>query len=141
MMSFREKTAWVTLLAILAVSLMYWFHIRTPFEPHHTLTFVHAMGASVIAYLLIEVTAWLLLRWRYPRDAREPKDERERLIDLKAIRIAYYVLAVGALAGIFVTLHVAHTGQLDVGMVVFMAFLLSQIVKHAARIVYYRRGF
>jgi hypothetical protein len=139
-MSFREKTAWVTLCAILIVSGMYVFHMPTPFKPHHPLSVLHAMAASLLAYLLIEVVAWMVLRWRYPRDAREPKDEREKLIDLKAIRIAYYALATGALAGIFVTLHVANAGPVAVGMVVFLTFVFSQVVKHAARIVYYRRG-
>jgi archaellum biogenesis protein FlaJ (TadC family) len=140
MMSFREKTAWITLCAILIVSGMYVLHMPTPFRPHPAPDVLHAMGASLLAYVLIEFVAWLVLRWRYPRDAREPKDEREKLIDLKAIRIAYYALATGALAGIFVTLHVANTGPVAVGMVVFLAFVLSQVVKHAARIVYYRRG-
>jgi small-conductance mechanosensitive channel len=140
MMSFREKTAWVTLCAIVIVSLMYWFHMPTPFQPHPAPRVLHAMGASLVAYLVIEATAWLVLRWRNPQDARLPKDEREKLIDLKAVRIAYYVFAAGALAGIFVTLHMVMAGPVAVGMVVFMAFVLSQIAKHAGRIVYYRRG-
>ena len=139
-MSFREKTAWVTLIAILIVSGMYFLHMPSPFEPHGTLHVVHAMGASVAAYLLIEVVAWLVLRWRHPGDARIPKDEREKLIDLKAIRVAYYALALGSLFSIFVTLHLAGAGPVAVGMAVFMAFVLSQVVKHVARIVYYRRG-
>ena len=89
---------------------------------------------------LMSVVAWLVLRWRNPRDAREPKDEREKLIDLKAQRIAYYALAAGSMMAVFVTLHVAGAGPVAVGMAVFMAFVLSQVIKHAARIVYYRRG-
>jgi hypothetical protein len=140
-MSFREKTAWVTMIAIIAVSLMYWFHMPVPFEPHPTLHVVHAVGASVVAYLLIEVIAWLVLRWRYPRDAREPVDEREKLIDLKAIRVAYYVFAVAAFAGMFITLHLAAAGPVAIAMTTLMAFLLSQVVKHAVRIICFRRGF
>ncbi len=55
------------MLAIIAVSLMYWLHIPNPFTSQ---------------------PAPLVLRWRYPRDAREPRDERERLIDLRALRVA-----------------------------------------------------
>jgi len=98
------------------------------------------MGASVLAYILIELVAWIVLRVKYPRDARTPKDERERLIDLKAIRVAYYVFVVGAIGGMFVTLHVIGAHIVGLGMVIFMAFVLSQIVKHAARILFYRRG-
>ena len=35
-----------------------------------------------------------------PREARTPKDERERLIDMKAARLAFPVLLVGAFAAI-----------------------------------------
>ena len=140
-MSFREKTAWITLLAIVAVSLMYWFHMPNPFVPGPAPRVLHAMGASLAAYLIIELASWLLLRWRYPQDARAPRDERERLIDLRALRVAYYAFVVTAMAGIFVTLHLAGTGPVAVGMAVFMGFVLSQISKHAARILLYRRGF
>ncbi len=84
---------------------------------------------------MIEVVAHVVLRIRHPRDARLPKDEREQLIDLKAIRIAYYVFATGALCGIPLMLHLAGAGSVAMAMAVFMAFVLSQIVKHAARIV------
>jgi hypothetical protein len=139
-MSFREKTAWVTLFAIVIVSLMYGLHMPSPFVPHSPPRVLHAMGASLVAYLLIEGVAYLVLRLRNPQDARMPKDERERLIDLKALRVAYYVFVCGSLGGIFVTLHLVNTGAVGLGMTVFMAFLLSQLAKHAARIVYYRRG-
>jgi hypothetical protein len=138
-MPFREKTAWVTLLAIIAVSLMYWFHVHSPFEPHAQRTALMAMWVSLAAYVLIELTAWLILRQRNPVEAREPKDERERLFDLKALRIAYYVFVAGALGGMFIALHVAGAGPDSVAMTVFLAFILSQLAKHAARIVFYRR--
>src|SRR6185369_14855442 len=104
-MSFREKTAWVTLCAILAVSVMYWLHVPSLFEPHPHLWVVHAMGASLAAYLLIELVAYVVLRVRYPRDARLPRDERERLIDLKAIRIAHTVFVCGVLLAAILILH------------------------------------
>jgi hypothetical protein len=139
-MSFREKTAWVTLCAIVIVSSMYWLHVPSLLEPHPGHWVLHAMHASLAAYVLIEVVAYVVLYLRSPKEARTPRDERERLIDLKALRIAYYVFLVGAMAGMFVTLHLVGAGAVAVVMVVFMAFVLSQIVKHAARIVYYRRG-
>lgn len=139
-MSFREKTAWVTLIAIILVLLLYWFHVPTLVERHPGRWTLLSMGLSVLAYFVIELVAYIVLRLRNPQDAREPRDERERLIDLKAIRIAYYVLATGALVGIFVTVHLVRDASRAVPMVVFLAFVLSQLVKHAARIIHYRRG-
>jgi hypothetical protein len=139
-MSFREKAAWVTLTALILVLLMYWFHVPSLVERHPGRWTLLSMFLSLLAYLLIEVIAWIVLRLRFPRDARTPRDEREKLIDLKALRIAYYVLASGALAGIFVTSHLVHDATQALPMVVTLSFVLSQIVKHAARIAYYRRG-
>ncbi len=139
-MSFREKTAWVTLIAIIAVSLLYWAHVPTLFEPHPGHWVLHAIAACLCAYLVIEVVAYVVLRLRNPRDARMPRDEREKLIDLKALRIAYYVFVVGAIGGMFVALHLTGGGPVTVAMTVFMAFVLSQIIKHAARIYFFRRG-
>lgn len=138
-MPFREKTAWVTLLAIIIVSLMYWFHVHSPFVPHPHDRVLTSMAVSLVAYGLIEVIAWLVLRQRNPVESREPRDERERLIDLKAMRVAYYAFTAGALGGMFFTLHVAGAGPVTVAMVVFAAFILSQLARHVARIVSYRR--
>jgi hypothetical protein len=129
-MSFREKTAWITLCAILLVLLLFWFHSDEPF---------HAMAASVLAYVLIEIIGRVVLRLRSPLDARQPQDERERLIGLKAIRIAYYVLVVGSLGGIFFPMHILGKPVM-VAWLVFAAFVAAQAVKQAALIYYYRRG-
>ena len=139
-MSFREKTAWITLVALVLVTLLYWFHVPTLFEAHSHGWVLHALLASLSVYLLIEWVAFIVLRLRHPRDAREPRDERERLIDLKAMRIAHYVFCAGSLGGLFVALHVIGTSQVGLAMVVFMAFVLSQMTRHAARIVYFRRS-
>ena len=140
-MSFREKTAWVNLCALVFVFLLYWAHVPNLFEPHLRGWVVFALGASVMAYILIEVVAHIVLRLRNPEDANEPMDEREKLIDLKAFRIAYYVFVVAALGSIFVVLHVIGKGSTAVAMAVTIAFVLAEVVKNIARIVYYRRGF
>jgi hypothetical protein len=129
-MPFREKAAWIKLCAILLVSLMFWLHSEAPF---------HAMVASVAAYALIEVISRVVLRLRSPLDARQPKDEREQLIELKAIRIAYYVLIAGSLGGIFFPMHVLGNPVM-VAWSVFAAFVIAQVVKQTALIYYYRRG-
>src|SRR5262245_41999033 len=109
-MSFREKTAWITLCAILIVSLMYWLHVPSLREPHPGGFVLHAMHGSISAFIVIEIVAWIVLRLRYPKDARTPKDEREKLIDLKSMRIAYYVLASCSILGVAMALHLAGAG-------------------------------
>ena len=138
-MSFREKTAWVTLIAILIVSAMYVFHVPSLYEPRHAALVLHAILVSVGAFVAIEVVAYLVLRLRNPTEARTPKDELEKLIELKALRIAAYVYFVGSFLAIFITLHVHNTGPGSVGLSVVMAFVVAEIVNYTARIVYYRR--
>lgn len=129
-MPFREKAAWITLCAIVLVSLMFWLHSDSPF---------HAMIASVLAYAVIEVIGRIVLRMKSPQDARQPQDERERLIELNAIRVAYHVLVAGVLAGIFIPMHILGNPSM-VAWLVFAAFVAAQMVKQASLIYYYRRG-
>src|SRR5690348_6934613 len=117
-MSFREKTAWLTLCAILLVTLMFWYHAPSEFNGHTHRWAMLALLVSLGTYVLIEVVGYVVLRLRFPRDAKTPKDERERQIDLKALRFAYYTFVVGTFAGIFVMLHVIGAGTGTIGTVV-----------------------
>ena len=139
-MPFREKTAWITLIAILIVSALFWFHAHEAFGEHANIHVLHAMGASLAAYILIEIIGRIVLRLRNPLDARLPPDEREQLIALKAMCVAYYALIVGVLSGIFFPLHVFGTGSGMAVWLVFLAVIVAQAVKQAALIYYYRRG-
>jgi Na+/melibiose symporter-like transporter len=139
-MSFREKTAWITLFAILLVSALYVVQVPRLFQPHPGLRVLHSLGACLVLFILIELVAFLVLRLRYPKDARTPKDEREQLIDLKALRNATYVYVIGSFIAIIVTIHVAYGGPGAVGVSVIMAFVISEVVNYASRIIYYRRG-
>jgi hypothetical protein len=138
-MPFREKTAWLTLCAILLVSVMFWLHAPSEFNSHSHRWVLLALLVSLGTYVLIEIVGYVVLRLRNPRDAKTPKDERERLIDLKALRFAYYTFVIGTFAGIFVMLHVVRAGPGTIGTVVLAAFVAAQVAKHAARIIYYRR--
>jgi len=139
-MSFREKTAWVTLCAILLVSVMLSVHASQLYEPHSGLRVLRLLHICVVAFILIELIAYLVLRVRYPKDARTPKDEREQLIDLKALRIAAYVYFAGSLVAVFATIHIALGGPGAVATSVVLAFVVAEIVNYTARIVYYRLG-
>lgn len=139
-MSFREKTAWLTLCAIVIVSLMFWLHAPPRFEASTHRWALLAFLVSAGSYVLIEAVGYLVLRLRNPGDARTPRDERERLIDLKSLRFAYYTFVTGTFGGMFFMLHVAGAGPGSIGLVVVVAFVAAQAAKHVARIVYYRRG-
>lgn len=135
-MSFREKSAWVTLTAILLVTLLYVLHI--PWQ--HTGRFaMHAFLVCMVLFLAIEVIAHLVLYIKFPKDARTPKDERERLIDLKATSVAAYVYVFCSFSAV-ATIHLG-ANQFIVASGVMLAFIIAEIVNYGMRIYYYRRGF
>ena len=135
-MPFREKTAWVTLTAILLVSAL--FVLCAPQLSHPRPRDFHALLACIAAFVVIETVAFLVLRLRYPEDARTPIDEREQLIHLKATRLAARCYVVGSFLAVL-TLHLGASAVM-IGYFVVIAFVIAEIVKYGARIGYYRRG-
>ena len=135
-MPFREKSAWVTLIAILLVSALFLLH--APRLSHPGPWDFHALLACIGAFVVIEIVAYLVLRLHYPDDARTPIDERERLINLKATRLASGCYVVGSFLAVL-TLHHGASAVM-IGYFIVLAFVIAEIVKYGARIVYYRRG-
>jgi hypothetical protein len=138
-MSFREKSAWITLVSILLVFAFYITHVPNFLNPDPGVWELHVIGVAIAAFIVIEVVAHIVLYLRFPKDARTPKDERERLIDLRATRLAAYVYVVGTFLAILTPHHGA--SGFAVGVFVLLAFVIAEIVNYTARIVYYRRGF
>jgi hypothetical protein len=140
-MSFREKTAWITLITLVFASLLFIVHPPTDLTlaPDSDLFRFHVLLLSIATFVVIEVVAILVLRLKSPLDAKAPLDERERLIALKARSIAWYVLAVSSLGSVMFTIHLG-ANEIGLAYCVLASFVVSLIVNYAARIVYYRRG-
>ena len=139
-MSFREKSAWITLITLVVLTLFYVTHLPPTWilNPPSGWMF-HVLAVGVIAFVVIEIVAHVIVAIRAPRDAQAPRDERERLIALKATSIAAYVYAILSLGSVFAAIHLG-ANELGVFYCVFLSFVLAEIVNYAARVVYYRRG-
>jgi hypothetical protein len=94
----------------------------------------------IATFIAIEIIAHIVFIVRSPRDARTPKDEREHLIELRSLAIAWYVYVILSIGGIFVTIHMG-ANVIGIGFVVLTSFVIAEIVNYALRIYYYRRGF
>jgi hypothetical protein len=137
-MSFREKSAWISFLCLLAfggfwlrnVILVEVYHVR---EANPMLAFFSLLGALILA----EIVLHIVIAVRDPKEARTPKDEREKLIDLKAARVAFYVLMAGAWLSIG-TLHL-NFDRLRIADSVLGAIIVAEMVKLATQIALYRR--
>ena len=137
-MSFREKSAWISLtLIVLVFGPYFWLVGRTVAGADH----VHAgtQFALIALFVVLEIVLHIAIGLQSPRDARAPKDEREILIDLRATRVAFYVLFVGALFSIF-TMHFRTTVWM-LSQTVLLSIVIAELVKFASQIVLFRRGF
>jgi hypothetical protein len=137
-MSFREKSAWISLVLIVAVFGPYFWLVGRSFMG---VSHVHAgtQFALITLFVVLEIVVHIAIALQSPRDARAPKDEREMLIDLMATRAAFYVLFGGALASIF-TMHFRfNVWQLS--QCVLLSIVVAELVKFARQVVLFRRGF
>ena len=139
-MSFREKSAWITLITLVLLTLFFVTHLRPPWDlaPRGGFTF-YVLMVGVIAFVVIEIIAHVIVAIRAPRDAQEPRDERERLIALKATSIGAHVYAVLSLGSVFVIIHLG-ANEIGIAYWLFLSFIIAEIVNYAARVVYYRLG-
>jgi hypothetical protein len=141
-MSFREKSAWITLVALVVVTLLWALHFPWggPFTlaPAPNPFLFHTLALATISFIVIEVVAHVIVAVLAPREAGAPADERERLIGLKATRLGAYVYVPLSLSSIFLI----HLGANEIGLayLVLFSFVIAEIVNYTARIVYYRRG-
>ena len=100
--------------------------------------------AVVIAVVVVEIAYHALIS---VISRPESEDERDRLIDAKATRIAYFVLVAGCLFAIgHTTLSVyvddaVASNPLSTANLVLLAFILAEVVGFAAQLWFYRRGF
>jgi hypothetical protein len=137
-MSFREKSAWISFVLILALAVIYFGRTIAwlAFGSSHPPAFLFPV--LVGAVIVLEVALHLLLRMRAPQDARTPRDEREALIALKARSVAYPVVAVCAFASI-ATLHLG-ASRFQLAEAVLFAVIVGEVSRCGAQIVYFRRG-
>jgi hypothetical protein len=142
-MSFREKSAWITLIALVFVSALWATHVpwsgAFTLAPDPSPVSLHALALATISFVVIVVVAHVIVAIRAPREASARADERERLIGLRATRLGAYVYATLSLSSIFLI----HFGANAIGVAYFVlaSFVIAEIVSYAARIVYHRRGF
>ncbi len=93
-MSFREKVAWISALSMAAIFGLYFWSVIAA-GPHLSVFHLSALVGAVIALIVVQVVLTTAVAIFAPKDAKSPRDERDRLIELKAARAAYSGLATG----------------------------------------------
>jgi hypothetical protein len=138
-MSFREKSAWISFVLLLVVFGAYFWSVGSVLEggiEYETGLMVQI--GLIIAFVVLEIVLHLAIVVQAPSEARAPRDERERLIEMRSTRIAFHVLVLGAL-GCVGLMHITRSAW-AIGQHVLLAIVVAQLVRFGAQIVYFRRG-
>ena len=137
-MSFREKTAWISLLSISAVyGFYFWSVIRAGHPGAPTFHFGGLLLATIIAIVAVQVVLTTAAAIFSPRDAKAPRDERDRLIGLRATRVAYSGLATAvAFACFFGALNPPLVFNTNALLFILVA---SELLRTSCVILQYRR--
>jgi hypothetical protein len=138
-MSFREKSAWISFVLILVIFGAYFWNVSGVSAGEFDYeTGVRIQVGLVVAFVLLQIVLHIALAMQAPNEARAPRDERERLIDMRATRVAFHVLVVGALAVVGL-MHMTRSVWV-MGQHLLLAIVAAQLVRFGCQIVYYRRG-
>jgi uncharacterized membrane protein len=138
-MSFREKSAWITLVSVLLCFGLYFGGLAAGWVERHNMSAFHYGLVSIIALVVLQVVLHIVAARSNPRDARAPRDERERMFENRARSAGYYVLMIW-MVGIIVAVHFSAVRKLDVVFIAWLGVAVSSVVVAAAKIVQFRRG-
>ena len=141
-MSFREKSAWITLVSVLVCFGAYFTELFSGLgnSNHHFggLGSVHLLLLATAALVALQVTLGLIAAWTTPKDGRGPADERERQIQWRSHTLGYHVLMVLALF-LFVPAFFGHRG-VEMANFALLAVVIAALTVAVAQIVMFRRG-
>jgi hypothetical protein len=136
-MSFREKSAWISMLSMSGIyGFYFWSVIRS--GPHAGSFHFGGLLETIIALVVVEIVLTVAVAIFTPKEAKAPRDERDKLIELRAMRVAYSGLATSvALACFFAGFN---PPLLFNANALLFILVTAEILRSACQIVQYRRG-
>jgi len=140
-MSFREKSAWITLVTVLVCFGAYFVELFGDMagDRHFGgLASLHLLLLSVLALAGLQIALTLIAALTTPKDGRGPADERERMIQLRSQSLGYHVLMVLAV-GLFAPAFFGHRG-VEMANFALLAVVIAALTVAVAQIVMFRRG-
>ena len=138
-MPYREKTAWLSLIAMAAAFGPYFAIVAMRSLPGALpdLRQLGLLAVAAILQMLILGAGHLFLRRGSPEDARTPPDERDRAIMRRSISSAYYVLIAGMiLVGCVMPFNSSGWSIVNAALVMIVA---AEVVHYGVVVLSYRR--
>lgn len=137
-MSFREKSAWITLVTVLLCFGAYFGAIVTGRVSGEGFASMHLLLLCVAVLILLQIALNRVAAVTTPRDSRAPADEREALIQLRARSLGFYVL-MGFSLTLFLPVHFGHSA-IQIANFALLGVVLTTLAVAGAEIVMFRRG-
>ncbi|HEV7693991.1 MAG TPA: hypothetical protein VGO52_24370 [Hyphomonadaceae bacterium] len=145
-MSFREKSAWITLISVLLTFGAYYGALLLGLIQPQSMSAFHFGLIAIIALIILQVGLHIIAALLNPTDARTPRDEREKLIQARSHTVGYYVMLVGMMVTVLAT-HIPSLGE-DLGLHSFMVtvylgagvMVIASLAVAIAQIIMFRRG-
>jgi uncharacterized membrane protein len=137
-MSFREKSAWITLITVMACFGVYYGAVLTGAVTPRGFGMLHLLLICVVALVLLQIVLNLIAARTTPKEGRAPADEREKLIQSRSHTIGYYALMILVLT-LAIPGHMVHT-TIDMLNFALLDVVLAATIVAAAQIIQFRRG-
>lgn len=135
-MAWREKQAWLAL-SVMVVAYGAYFSLVTASE-QSMLDMLLLFGGVAIAQAVVMIVGSTLLAVQAGKEARAKADERDRAIDRRGTRIAYFVLLTGMIV-VGVVMPFSKQGW-QISNAALLALVAAEIVRYGIVVASYRRG-
>lgn len=136
-MSFREKSVWISFVLILLASGVYFGNIARVLTGRSGHQDAPLFLGLILAVIVLELALHAIAASGSPTEARMPRDERERLIAMRATQVAFPVFVVAALASIGL-MHL-RVSTWEMAHATLLAIVIAELVKLGTEIRLYRR--
>jgi dolichyl-phosphate-mannose--protein O-mannosyl transferase len=136
-MSFREKTAWISLIALLVLIAWYFRPFLHGAQHGNTLAFGRLVMAAVVVVILGTVVKTVVAAFT-PKAEKLSPDEREKLIETKSRRVSYAVLGWCVRGACF--FGIADPVLFFNGNTLLFFLMISEVLGIGYQIVQFRRG-
>jgi hypothetical protein len=139
-MPYREKTAWLSLLAMLVTFGPYFTMMAMraqPSEPMPNLRQLSLFAVTAVVQMLILGVGHMYLRRRSTQEARMPLDERDQVIMRRSVSFAYYILIAGMIL-VGCVMPFKSSGWSIINAALFM-IVAAEVVHYGVVVLSYRR--
>ena len=135
-MAWREKQAWLAL-SVMVVAYGVYFALVAG-ERRSMLAMLLLFGGVAIAQAVVMIVGSIVLAVRAGKEAQARADERDRAIDRRSARIAYFVLLIGMIM-VGVVIQFSEQGW-RISNAALLALVVAEVVRYGVVVVSYRRG-